>query len=213
MKKTLLLIACLLLNATSAYAQNAGVEAAPDEPSRTLLKGLRANFHPKAGQFSGIKDSRDVDKTMFGDPISTSRVSLSLLQAYDGTQAADALIFASDEVTRLITVDGNARSCMVLGRESGKPVTRRIGGASRAAAIDSIGRLLARDGVKSKELSLVQINELGLEFVAYREPSTHGLMLTSLYDVPQFGLVVGQPMVAESVLASLAPVARSVSGY
>ena len=135
-------------------------------------------------------------------------VGLAALKTYDGSSAAADLLSETPLVLRLMSLRGQVKSSMLLANANGAWRTVQIGDATRALAIASVtNTLTSARSVAARDLFLVKVPGLGLDFLAYR--SEGSLMLAPLFDSPQYSLQAGQAVSAEQVFASLVVAART----
>lgn len=179
-----------------------------DEPAIQTLSRLHASFEPKLGQKLGFGSREDVQAVEVGPALRIFQVGLAALKTYDGSSAAADLLSETPLVLRLMSLRGQVKSSMLLANANGAWRTVQIGDATRALAIASVtNTLTSARSVAARDLFLVKVPGLGLDFLAYR--SEGSLMLAPLFDSPQYSLQAGQAVSAEQVFASLVVAART----
>src|SRR6185369_2087301 len=125
---------------------------AVDRTPARMLGGLRTSFDPKAGAQLGLRDRADAQATEVGAPMRMVFVDAGNLKAYAGG-SPDPLLREVPLVTRLVRVQGQARSMLLQSNAGGTWQTVQMGDARRAVAIEQVSRALTSgQGVAEADL-------------------------------------------------------------
>lgn len=172
--------------------------------SLETVRALVGSGDPEA---RGFHSRDEVDAATLTQPLPMFMVGLDQLRSYEGADA-HALLIDEEQVMYVLSVDGEARTALVVRKRANGTYSPSSFGHINVAKMAHSGRgVLKARGVAEADLRLVEIPTMGVKFLAH---DVGGRMLwTALLDVPGTRFRAGETHPAEDVLATLQPLAAS----
>ncbi len=150
----------------------------------------------------GFSSEAEAQSATLGAVLEVQMVGLEALKAYKAGDDPKPLLKELGQKLYLVQAGGGVRASVTVEKTSGGWRAVSFGAPQMARRIES----------EKPEAGafLVVIPSLHLSFVARR--SGEQLNLSSLYDLPDYGLRAAQPRPAAEVFAALAPIAQRYNG-
>lgn len=175
----------------------------------TTLNEIRT-IPPALAPHLGFATAEEAKAAQLGTPLREYSVHLDTLRAYTPSVPAAKVLAGGTTLFYPVVARGVIRSSVRVSAPAGEaPKTISIGDTGTAGHLQLLEELSPRLRAGGGEsIPAVRIPALGLYFVA--RPSGSTLQVASLFDVPAYGLKRGSYENLETVLARLAPIAKSL---
>ena len=160
----------------------------------------------------GFDSPDEVSTSTLGSPMRVFMVKVEQLRDYQTEKDANALLSESGQMYFPVTVNGEARSSVVVEQAEGKWRSASFGNAGLAKQIASVTKTnqTAETAARPADM-IVQVPALGVYFLGGRNADNR-LVLTPIAANATFGLQAGSTEPAEVIFARLAPFARNYNG-
>jgi hypothetical protein len=202
------LVLCQPIRAV-AQLKVAEVPQEAHDQAQQSLPVLRQMVTPGTYKKLGFLSVDEATRASLGTPLRVFMVQLDKLKAYQPETKVEDMLVDTNAVRYAVTVDGQARTSVVMRQVEGKWQVARVGRPLLTQALSGVAQRLATESPAAAGATFeVEIPALNLYFIGRQVGSS--VMLAPAVDDARFDLKQGVQVEAQQLFSKIAPYAKEL---